>query len=163
MRKWSAAIWLRSSHRLRCLSWLRIRPFQGLKNVPREFSFRDQYTILGPNFSRDVDRVILRLDSSRFAERLASLNAEKEGSKMSDEAYRARIAKLIGVRTDGDYPIVWAKKYGKGRVWYSTFGHIDTSLDDPRLQEIYTGGIRWALGLVDADITPRPYPGKPYP
>ena len=107
--------------------------------------------------------MILRLDSSRFAEKLASLNAEKEGSKMSDEAYRARIAKLIGVRTDGDYPLVWAKKYGKGRVWYSTFGHIDTSLDDSRLQEIYTGGIRWALGLVDADITPRPYPGKPNP
>ena len=137
--------------------------FPGLKNVPHEFSFRDQYTILGPNFSRDVDRVILRLDSSRFAERLASLNAEKEGSKMSDEAYRARIAKLIGVRTDGDYPIVWAKKYGKGRVWYSTFGHIDTSLDDPHIQQIYTGGIRWALGLVDADITPRPFPGRPYP
>jgi uncharacterized protein len=47
--------------------------FPGLKNVPREFSFRDQYTILGPNFFRDIDRVILRLDASRFAETLASL------------------------------------------------------------------------------------------
>jgi hypothetical protein len=27
---------------------------------------------------------------------------------------------------------------------------------------VITGGIRWALGLVDADITPPPYLGKPY-
>ena len=137
--------------------------FPGLQGLPREWSFREQFTILGPNFSRDTDDVIIRLDSSKFAERLASLSAEKDGSSLSDEEYRAKISKLIGLRTDGDYPIVWARKYGKGRVWYSTLGHLDATLDDPRIQQIYTGGIRWALGLVDADITPRAYPGKPYP
>lgn len=137
--------------------------FPGVQNIPHDWAFRDQFTILGPNFSRDVDRVILRLDSSRFKEKLASLNAEKDGNHMPEEAYRARFEKLIGLRTDGDYPIVWARKYGKGRVWYSTFGHIETTLDDPHVQQMYTGGIRWALGLVDADMTPRPFPGKPYP
>ena len=137
--------------------------FPGMKNVPRNWSFRDQYTINGPNYSREVDHVIMRLDSSRFREKLASLSAEREGSKMPEDEFSARVEKLIGVRTDGDYPIVWAKKYGKGRVWYSTFGHIDATMDDKHIQEIYTGGIRWALGLVEADITPQPYPGKPYP
>jgi hypothetical protein len=117
--------------------------FPGMQGFPREF--RDQFTILGPNFSRNIDHVIMRMDSSRFAEKLASLNAEKDGSTMTEEAYRARFEKLIGLRTDGDYPIVWARKYGKGRVWYSTFGHIETTLDDPHVQQMYTGGIRWAL------------------
>jgi type 1 glutamine amidotransferase len=61
-------------------------------------------------------------------------------------------------RPDGDMPIVWAKNYGKGRVWYSSFGHEEVSLDDPRVQKMYVGAIKWALGLADADITPRPLP-----
>jgi type 1 glutamine amidotransferase len=55
-------------------------------------------------------------------------------------------------------PIVWARNYGKGRVWYSSFGHEETSLDDPRVQKMYVGAIKWALGLSEADITPRPLP-----
>jgi type 1 glutamine amidotransferase len=26
-------------------------------------------------------------------------------------------------RTDGDFPLAWAKNYGKGRVFYSSLGH----------------------------------------
>ena len=55
---------------------------------------------------------------------------------------------------------MWAKKYGKGRVWYSTFGHLEATLDDARIQQMYIGAIKWALGLIDADITPRPFPRR---
>jgi type 1 glutamine amidotransferase len=44
--------------------------------------------------------------------------------------------KLAGLRTDGDFPIVWATKYGMGRVWYSTSGHLEATLDDMHIQQM---------------------------
>jgi len=29
-------------------------------------------------------------------------------------------------------------------------------LDDPRIQKMYVDAIKWAMGLVDADVRPRP-------
>jgi type 1 glutamine amidotransferase len=65
-------------------------------------------------------------------------------------------------RTDGDFPVAWAKNYGKGRVFYSTLGHVPESWDTPLIQQMYFDAIRWALRLVDGDATPLP-PPKPLP
>ena len=48
--------------------------------------------------------------------------------------------------------------YGKGRVYYSTLGHPKENWDNPNLQKMYTEAIEWAMGLVNADVTPRPFP-----
>ena len=58
-------------------------------------------------------------------------------------------------RTDGDFPVAWAKTYGKGRVFYSTLGHAAESWDLPLIQGMYFEALRWALNLVDGDATPR--------
>jgi type 1 glutamine amidotransferase len=58
-------------------------------------------------------------------------------------------------RTDGDFPVAWAKMHGQGRVFYSTLGHEPESWDDPMIQSMYFQAIRWALRLVDGDATPR--------
>lgn len=52
--------------------------------------------------------------------------------------------------------LAYAKMYGKGRVFYSTFAHAPATWDDPRVKDLYMGAIKWALGLVDADVTPNP-------
>ena len=59
-------------------------------------------------------------------------------------------------RKDRDFAVTWAKMYGKGRVFYSTLGHPPENWDRPDMRAMYTGSHRWALGLVDADVTPRP-------
>jgi type 1 glutamine amidotransferase len=134
--------------------------FPGMQGFAHEFTFRDQYTIVGPNYSRDIDHVIMRMDPSKFPEVFAGLQPDASPRHAaSAEQLQANLKKLAALRTDGDYPIVWAKKYGKGRVWYSTFGHLEATLDDTRIQQMYIGAIKWALGLTDADITPRPFPG----
>jgi type 1 glutamine amidotransferase len=46
--------------------------------------------------------------------------------------------------------------YGKGRVYYSTLGHVEQNWDDPRVQKMFVEAIKWSMGLVDADVTPRP-------
>lgn len=64
-----------------------------------------------------------------------------------------------GVKAE-DYPyaLTWAKMYGKGRVFYSTFGHAPAIWDNPKIEEMYLQPIKWALGLQDADISPIPVP-----
>jgi uncharacterized protein len=131
--------------------------FPGVQGFPNQFTFKDQYTIVGPNYSRDVDHVIMRMDPSKFPEVFAGLQPDPNRHGSADQL-QANLKKLAALRTDGDYPIVWAKKYGKGRVWYSTFGHLEATLDDKRIQQMYIGAFKWALGLTDADITPRPFP-----
>ena len=84
-------------------------------------------------YSREKMRVVLRLDVS----------------KMPPNS---------GVhRTDGDFPLAWAKMYGKGRVFYSSLGHAQSTWDNPDVSRMYLEAIKWSLGLTDADVTPRPY------
>ena len=41
-------------------------------------------------------------------------------------------------------PVVWKKKYGKGRVFYSSLGHVAKDFSVPEAFEIMKRGIRWA-------------------
>ena len=61
-------------------------------------------------------------------------------------------------RTDRDFAVDLGKAYGKGRVYYSTLGHVKENWDDPKIQQMYIEAIKWAIGLVNADATPRPLP-----
>ena len=52
------------------------------------------------------------------------------------------------------YPNTWARKEGKGRVWYTAMGHREDVWTNPTFQQILVGGIKWALGEVSANVTP---------
>jgi type 1 glutamine amidotransferase len=52
------------------------------------------------------------------------------------------------------YPSTWARMYGKGRVFYTNLGHRDDVWNGALFQSVLTGGINWAVGRVDADVTP---------
>ncbi|MEI8288377.1 MAG: family 16 glycoside hydrolase [Verrucomicrobiota bacterium] len=52
------------------------------------------------------------------------------------------------------YPNTWARKEGKGRVWYTAMGHREDVWTNPTFQQILVGGIKWALGEVSADVAP---------
>ncbi len=41
-------------------------------------------------------------------------------------------------------PVVWKKMYGKGRVFYSSLGHVMRDFEVPEALEIQKRGIRWA-------------------
>ena len=42
----------------------------------------------------------------------------------------------------------------KGRVFYTSLGHRDDVWTNPVFQQILLGGLTWAAGNVEADITP---------
>src|ERR1700737_4216083 len=105
--------------------------FPGMQQGPKSFVLKDEiYQI--KDFSRNTVRVLMRLDASRL-----DLNNPRVHRK------------------DLDFAVTWAKMYGKGRVYSSTLGHVEQNWDDPRVQKMYVEAIKWAMGLVDADVTPR--------
>jgi len=106
--------------------------FPGMQPWPHSFLLRDEvYQI--KSYSRDKVRVLMRLDPAKL---------DLKNKKVH--------------RTDGDFAVTWAKSFGRGRVFYSSLGHVSENWDDPRLQKMYSEAIKWALGLTEANATPRP-------
>jgi len=105
--------------------------FPATKHFPATFPFRDEF-YQAKEGGRDKFRVLLRLDVN---------------SMPPHEQLRNR-----------DYPIAWAKMYGKGRVFYSSLGHATETWDNREVRLMYFEAIKWALGLTDGDATPRPAP-----
>jgi type 1 glutamine amidotransferase len=87
------------------------------------------------DFSRDRVRVLMRLDEGK-------LDMSVKGIK----------------RADKDFAVTWVRRYGKGRVFYSSFGHVEETWDRPDIQKMWLEGIKWAMGLTEGDATPRPRP-----
>jgi hypothetical protein len=103
---------------------------------PAPFPFTDEF-YQPKDYSREKLRVLLRLDTAALPP--------------NSELHRA----------DGDFPLVWAKTYGKGRVFYSSFGHAASVWDNRDIQVMYLEAMKWALGMTDGDATPRPFPAAP--
>jgi uncharacterized protein len=68
------------------------------------------------------------------------------------------------------YPTTWARREGKGRVWFTAMGHREDVWTNPLFQEILVGGIKWALGEANAEIpanlketAPDAYTNPPFP
>jgi type 1 glutamine amidotransferase len=53
-----------------------------------------------------------------------------------------------------NYPCTWAQPYGKGRSFYTSMGHRIEVWKNPVFQQVLVGGLRWAVGDVEADVTP---------
>jgi hypothetical protein len=49
-------------------------------------------------------------------------------------------------RKDRDYALAWCHPYGKGRVFYTAFGHYPEVWKDPRFQTHLRNGVLWTLG-----------------
>ena len=105
--------------------------FPAMKNFPSPLVVRDEHYQL-KDFSRDKVRVLARLDAGTLD-----------------------LKQPLVHRTDGDFPVAWARTYGAGRVFYSTLGHERVLWDSAPIQQMYVNAIRWALRLVDGDATPR--------
>jgi len=52
------------------------------------------------------------------------------------------------------YPSTWARMHGRGRVFYTSLAHREENWQNPLFLDLLFGGIAWAVGNVDADVTP---------
>ena len=106
--------------------------FPATRHFPLIFAFNDEF-YQPKNISREKVDVLLRLDLSN-------------------------VPPNPNLRLNGDYPLAWAKMYGKGRVFYASFGHAADVWDLRNVQQMYFEAIRWALGMTDAAPAPHPMP-----
>lgn len=106
--------------------------FPATKHFPPTFAFDDEF-YQPKDLSREKVDVLLRLDLTNVPANPA-------------------------LRLKGDYPLAWAKTYGKGRVFYGSLGHASETWDIRSVQQMYFEAIRWALGLNDATPAPHPLP-----
>ena len=108
--------------------------FPGMRHLKKAFTMRDEiYQI--KDFSREKVRVLLRLDESKL---------DLKNPKVH--------------RTDGDFAVMWARTYGKGRVLYDGLGHVEAVWDRPDIQKMYVEQVKWIMGLEPGDAMPRPRP-----
>ena len=91
-----------------------------------------------------------------------------DGFKMNEEWYcmnkfPADLHVILVQETEGmhdapyqrpPFPATWARLQGKGRVFYTSMGHREDVWTNPKFEQVVLGGIAWALGNVDADVTP---------
>ena len=63
-------------------------------------------------------------------------------------------------RKDGDLPVAIARTYGKGRTFWSTFGHESETWDNPNIQKMYLEAIKWAMGITQGDASPSTRSGR---
>jgi len=104
--------------------------FPAMKHFPSVSVIKDEH-YQHKDFSRDKIRVLAHLDVSKL------------------DMKNPRVH-----RTDGDYPVAWAKMHGKGRVFYATLGHAPESWDNPQIQKMYFEALKWAMGLSEGGAKP---------
>jgi len=54
---------------------------------------------------------------------------------------------------DGEEPWTWVRKHGKGRVFYTAWGHDERTWSNPGFQNLVERGLRWAAGQ-DPGVVP---------
>jgi len=50
------------------------------------------------------------------------------------------------------YPATWARRHGRGRVYYTSMGHRPETWSNPTFRRLLAGALEWATGRVDADV-----------
>lgn len=113
--------------------------FPAMKGFPQPYSLHEELYETKDFSRKDID-VLLRLDTSNLDLTLPSV--------------------LPIRRKDHDFPLVWAKNYGKGPVFVSLLNHSIDSWDNPVLQKMYLEAIKWSMGLTPGKVRPHPMPNS---
>lgn len=105
--------------------------FPGAERLPASFTLMEEWFSL-IRFAKDL-HVILVQDC-------AGMNKDKPADRRCYDR--------------PPFPATWARMYGKGRVFYTSLGHREDVWTNKLFEQIVVGGLSWALGRVEADITP---------
>jgi type 1 glutamine amidotransferase len=105
------------------------------RHLPASFTIRDEIYQPSKEFSREKVDVLARLDDTKL------------------DLANPRVH-----RTDHDFATAWVKTYGKGRVFYTTFGHVEQVYQNPDMRKMYLEAVKWALQITSYE--PNPHPKK---
>jgi uncharacterized protein len=97
----------------------------------RSFSISDEIYLFDQHYSRERLRVLASLDTRH-----------------------TDMTKPDITRADGDFGLVWVQRFGKGRAFYSAFGHDQPVFWNPTVLRHYLAGIQFTCGDLAAETIP---------
>jgi sugar phosphate isomerase/epimerase/type 1 glutamine amidotransferase len=100
----------------------------------QSFEFSDEFFRPKGSYSRGRDRVLLSID--------------KDKTDLSNEPHDGCY------REDKDYALSWVRQYGRGRIFYTAFGHNPHVFMDPKMLEFYLAATQFVLGDLPAPTIP---------
>ena len=103
---------------------------RGWRGVP--FSINEEIYQVKEPYSRDKQRILMRLDVTR-----TNMN---KGNQIR--------------RDDGDFATAWLKNYGKGRVVYIGFGHRHETFWNPGMLQMMLDAVQYCAGDLKCDERP---------
>jgi hypothetical protein len=98
----------------------------------KDFRLADEIFQYGDPYDRSRVRVLLSLDPERTNMGVKWIN-----------------------RKDNDFALAWVKSYGKGRIFYTSFGHRTELYWNPELLKFYLDAVQFAAGDLQAPTAPR--------
>ncbi|QJW89533.1 dehydrogenase [Spirosoma taeanense] len=119
-----------------------------------------------------------RMDTiqTRFTQPNSALTAGLESFKAYDETYLHshlqadnNVLAVRPIKADqakdkpgqAEEPYTWTRQYGKGRVFYTAYGHDERTWSQPGFQQLLERGILWAVGdqvkKLHDDLKPQPF------
>lgn len=99
--------------------------FPGMQTAGRSFDLNEEWYAL-KNFAKDLHVILVQ-----------------ETAGMKGDCYQRP-----------PFPATWARRQGNGRVYHTSLGHREDVWTNPKVQEIFLGGLAWAFGHVTAEVPP---------
>ena len=99
----------------------------------KDFRLADEIYQYGDPYDRSKVRVLLSLDPERTNMGVKWIN-----------------------RKDNDFALAWVKSHGRGRIFYTSFGHRADLFWDSQMLRFYLDAIQFATGDLEAPTAPRP-------
>jgi type 1 glutamine amidotransferase len=99
----------------------------------KDFRLADEIYQYGDPYNRSKVRVLVSLDPERTNMGVKWIN-----------------------RKDNDFALAWVKSYGRGRIFYTSFGHRADLFWDSQMLQFYLDAIQFATGDLEAPTAPRP-------
>ena len=99
-----------------------------MANIPQDFKIFDEWYVFR-NYNKDKIHVLALLDPG--------------DERTKQEKYNV-----------ADYPVVWCRTLGNGRVFYNALGHREDVWENPVFQQHVVDAAMWALGNGPAEADP---------
>ena len=64
------------------------------------------------------------------------------------------LAKAYGEDTKKDHHVIWTNEYGKGKIFGTTLGHNNSTMESEVYLDLVTRGLLWACGRLGEDGKP---------
>ncbi len=105
------------------------------------------------NLTRRDDPIVAGLDDFRMHSEQYYMHVDPSNEVLATTTFTGEHAAWI----EGTVmPVVWKRRFGAGRVFYSSLGHVVKDFDVPEARELQRRGMLWASREAAEDGLPRP-------